>query len=900
MLAIAAACSVEAATIAAERLRCENQQNPLAVQASRPRLSWLVQAVDTNRRGLRQTGYEILVASSLKLLERRRGDLWSSGKTSPASTSEVEYGGKDLVAQTSYYWKVRLWDQDGQASSWSKPAQWTMALLGPKDWRAKWIAAEPDQPQTGAGRGQPKSGTMPLFRHTFRLNKRVARSLLHISGLGQYEARVNGTKVADAVLTPGWTDYRKTVYYNTYDVSGLLRTGGNAIGVMLGNGMYNVVKVPGRYTKFAGSFGQPKLIAQLRIVFADGQSIDIISNASWKTHSGPITFSHPYGGEDYDARLEPDGWDMPASPDQDWSQAQEVGGPGGNLVAQLNPDIKVLRLYDPVRLSTPKPGILVYDLGQNFSGWPRITVRGAAGATIKLIPGELLDDAGLVSQQSSKGPQWYSYTLKGSGNETWRPRFSYWGFRYVQVEGASQDSITLQGQFVHSSATATGQFSCSKPLFNRIHDLIGAAIRSNMQSVFTDCPHREKLGWLEETHLLGSAILYNYDVSRLYEKVADDIHDSQQANGLVPDIAPEYVVFDGGFRDSPEWGSAAVLDPWLAYRHFAGRQNLTRHYEDMKRYVEYLSSRAQDGIISYGLGDWYDIGPGAPGYSKLTSTALTATAIYYADIITMKKVAELLGKAEDARSFESLASAVRGAFNAKLLDPSTGVYDRGSQTAFAMPLAVGLVPAEHRAAVLNKLVDDIRRHDNHVTAGDVGFHFVVQALSEGGRSDVIYDMLSRTDAPSYGFQLAQGATSLTEAWDASPRSSQNHFMLGHAEEWFYRHLAGIDFDVSRPEPERITIRPRLAGDISEAQASYDSVLGRIVSHWKREPGKVQLEVVVPPNSTATVHVPTKGASSVNEGGQPAAQSQSVHFLREEQGAAVYGVGSGRYRFEAVQ
>ena len=886
----------------AAELRCDNQVNPLAVASFPPELSWKLESPESSARGLVQSAYQILVASSQRNLAAGTGDLWDSGRVSSSETRTL-YAGRRPPSAATCWWKVRVWDGTGNASAWSAPSHWSMGLQA-GDWRAKWIARQPD--------GEEPEPAMPVFRRTFQIGKSVERALLYISGMGHYEARLNGTKLEEAVLAPGWTNYRKTVFYNTFDVTSLLRMGENALGIMLGNGMYHVVKTPGRYTKFTGSFGQPKLIAQLQIAFSDGSTVEIVTDKNWKTLSGPIVYSSTFGGEDFDARLEPVGWDRAGFDDRRWAEAREVNGPGGVLVSQTNPDIKVLEVFHPVRTTEPKPGVLVYDLGQNFSGWPGIKVRGPAGATLRLFPGELLDENGLVSQRSSGGSeragyQWYSYTLNGAGDESWQPRFAYYGFRYVQVEGAATTQapspdkprmLALDGEFLHSSARPVGEFSCSNPLFNDIHRLITAAVRSNMQSVLTDCPHREKLGWLEETHLLGSAIMYNYDVLRLYRKISADMRDSQTPEGLVPDIAPEYVVFEGGFRDSPEWGSAVVFNPWLAYRHYGDRRILGEHYGEMKRYVEYLTSRAKDGIVSHGLGDWYDIGPKPPGVAQLTSTDLTATSVYYAAIMTLGRIAALLEKDADARVWMTLGAEVRRAFTAKLYDPNSGIYDRGSQTAFAMPLVVGLVAEEDRKSVLDKLVEAVRKNGNGVTAGDIGFHFVVQALAEGGRSDVLFDMLARTDGPSYGFQLKQGATTLTEAWDAGPASSQNHFMLGHAEEWFYRYLAGLDLDFSRPATEQIQIRPNVVGDITEATATHDSILGRIVSHWKTQTGQIQLAVTVPPNASATVHVPTSDPDSVAEGGVAAAHSKGVRPISRGSGAAIFNVESGSYVFTA--
>lgn len=897
------------ANIWPHNLRCESIVDPLGIQSLQPTLSWTVEARERGARGLRQTAYRVLVSSSRESLADDQADVWDSGKIRSGQFIQVQYDGTALRSHTAYFWKVRVWDQNDRPSLWSDPATWTMGLLQPKDWKAHWIAAQPDAQPAGSGDSkdeQVPAPPLPLFRHQFKLSTPVAGALAYVSGLGQYELRINGHNPSADVLNPGWTNYHKTVLYNTYDVTNLLRPGENTIAVMLGNGMYNMPRTPGRYQKFEGTFGQPKVILQMHITLADGSEATVISDQSWKVAPGPITFSSTYGGEDYDARKEPAGWDEPRASDAAWVAAVEVAGPGGSLEPQLIPPIRVTQVYRPVKVYEPKPGVLVEDLGQNFSGWPQVTVRGPAGSTIKLIPGELLDSDGLVSQRSSGGPTYFSYTLKGEGTEVWHPRFSYYGFRYIQVEtspsegsGVKPEVLAVEGQFLHSSAAEVGRFSTSDQLFNRIHELIDAAILSNLQSVLTDCPHREKLGWLEQTHLMGAAIFFNYDVHNLYKKMANDMRDSQLPGGLVPEIAPEYVVFDGkyvDFRDSPEWGSAAVISPWIAFQHSGDPSLLANHYEVMRRYVDYLSGRAQNHMLSHGLGDWYDRGPGPPGYSQLTSKSVTATAIYYYDLTILAKMALLLDKGNDARKYGELAQLVRTAFNAALFHPDTNQYDRGSQTANAMPLVLGLVPEDHRGAVLDNLVADVRSHENHTTAGDIGHHFVLEALRQGGRSDVIYDMLSRTDSPSYGYQLAMGATALTEAWDVDPHSSQNHFMLGHAEDWFYRGLGGIDVDLSRQPPEQIVIRPAMVGDIVSAEASHDSVLGKIEVRWSREPNTVSLDVQIPPGTSATVHLPVQDAASIAENGRPAGKADDIKFIRMENKGPVFQVGSGDYHF----
>jgi hypothetical protein len=761
--------------------------------------------------------------------------------------------------------------------------------------KAVWIAAPVDPSQTA----------LPLFRRGFHAKGPVAKATLMISGLGQFEAHVNGANVTEALLTPGWSDYRKRVYYDTYDVSPMVRQGDNVLGVMLGNGMYNVVKTPGRYTKFEGSFGVLKLIAALHVQYADGSAEDVVSDDAWKTSPGPITFNSIYGGEDYDARLEQAGWDMPGFADGAWGSVKVVDGPGGMLQPETIEPVKAFERFAPVKVTHPKDGVTVYDLGQNFAGWPELEVRGERGTAIKMVAGELLDKDGLVTQRSANAypdaQNSFTYVLRGGVMaESWHPRFSYYGFRYVQVEqsGGAATELKVSGRFLHDAVRVDGSFSSSDELMMGIHRLIDRAIYSNMVSVLTDCPHREKLGWLEQTHLAAASMMVNYGLQSLYAKISDDIEDAQQPTGFVPDIAPEYPVFSGGFRDSPEWGSAVVLSAWTAYEFYGDLTPLQKHYGSMQRYAAYLQSKTQDGLLLYGLGDWYDIGPGAPGVSKLTSKGVTATATFYELLVDMQQIAKLLGKDDDATRYAAQAAALRQVFNARYFHADTNQYDTGSQTANAMPLAVGLVPEQARAAVLANLVADIRKHDNHVTAGDVGFHYVVRALTDGRRSDVLYDMLSRTDKPSYGDQLAHGATALTEAWDADPRSSQNHFMLGHVEEWFYRGLAGIDFDLSRPVGQQILIQPSIVGTMQNAGARFDSKLGRIVSVWSREGDQVSLEMAVPVN--AVLILPVGYVKILKVDGKAVGADAGLQSAADLVGEPAFLLPAGTHRVDVVR
>lgn len=881
-------------------LTCDRQPEPLAVQSHQPRFGWMLAAADVRARGLHQSGYRILISSSAALLARNSGDLWDSGRVASKTTLDIPYAGISLAPDQQAFWKVSVWDGNGAWSGWSVPARFTNA---PAQWSAHWIAAEPEE--SSDGRSEGITHAMPIFRKALQLDQPVDRALLYVSGVGQYEAHIDGAKVGSRELAPGWTDYRKRVLFDTYDVTRLLHQGANAIGILLGNGMFNVAHSPGRYTKFTGSFGEPRCIVELHLLFRDGSRATIASGPDWQTTEGPITYSSTYGGEDYDARKTPVAWDTPGAIDATaWRSAVVVAGPGGVLAPEVTAPITVAHVYRAARRTTLPDGAIIFDLGQNLAGWPEVSMRGKAGDQIKLTCGELLNPNGSVSQRSANaGPgnaQWFTYTLSGSGVEHWHPYFSYYGFRYVQAEiTGSAQVLSLSGDAIHSSAAATGEFASSVPLLGKIHTLILRSIENNMESVLTDCPHREKLGWLEQSHLMGSALNFDFDLERLYGKIERDMADEQGPDGSVPTIAPQYTTFPKPydvFNDSPEWGSAVVLDAWIAYRRYGDLEALRSAYPAMRRYVDYVTARSSGGIVDYGLGDWYDIGPRPPGYSQLTSRALTATGVYYQDIVALAAAAYVLGDLQEETRLESLRTKVAQAFQERFYRPDKSEYDTGSQTADAMPLALGLVPHSDRASVLQHLIGDIRAHNNHVTAGDVGFHYVVDALMENGASDVLLDMLLRTDSPSYGYQLAQGATALTETWDASPTNSNDHLMLGHAEEWFFAGLGGISIDLSRPDPDRIVIHPEMPGHIASARVQYRSVLGDIGVAWKHGPEDSTLQVTIPPNIEATVVFPATPVSSIREWSVPALKARGVTFLKMDGNSAVFQVDSGVYRF----
>jgi alpha-L-rhamnosidase len=902
LLALPAGAMAPRQTITPVNLQAANKIDPIGIGQGSLVFGWTLQTQPAAARGVRQSAYRILVASSAQKLDRQIGDVWDSGRVTAQTFWQLPYGGAALRSQTEYFWKAQAWDGSGTPGPWSTPAHFTTGILHSPDWTAKWIAA----PATGVG------ASLPVFRKDMSLAGPVAQALLSVSGLGQYEVRLNGNDITQTVLNPAWANYRKTVPYDTYDVTPLLHSGQNAVAVLLGNGMYNVEQTPGRYTKFTGSFGALKFILQLEVRYRDGGSRRFVSDASWLAHAGPITFSSIYGGEDFDANALPAKWDLPGFAPAGWQPVAEVDGPGGALATEPSSPMVIAQTYKPVAVSHPKPGVSVYDLGENMSGWPGIAVQGPAGSRVTLVPGELLAKDGAVSQHSTNADPnhavLYRYTLRGdAAAERWHPRFTYHSFRYVQVtaEPAPAQSslpqvLELTGDFVHADAAIAGTFETSDKLFDRIHTLIDRAVLSNLASVMTDCPSREKLGWLEQTYLNAGTLMWNYDVTGLYEKMSRDIAEAQLPDGLVPSIAPEFVAFLDGkgkstaFRDSPEWGSAIILSPWELYRYTGDSEPLRANYAAMQRYADYLDSRAVDGMLDYGLGDWYDIGPKPPGPSQLTGRKVTATGVYYEDLMALTQIAALLGHPEDAASYKARADREREMFNKALFRPETGQYDRGSQTADAIPLALGLVPPEQAQAVLDHLVADIHAHADHVTAGDVGFHYVVRALTDYHRSDVLAAMFSRTDSPSYGYQLAQGATTLTEAWDANPNSSQNHFMLGHGEEWFYRGLAGLTLDMAQGADQAIALRPSLLAGVAQASATHRTPMGEVSIAWKHVGDGAAVDVLIPAGARARLLLPA--AKAWLEGSGSAGKAAGVIDRTDTAEGLQLTLASGSYRF----
>ena len=711
-------------------------------------------------------------------------------------------------------------------------------------------------------KADPLSRRSIVLRRSFKPYKTVKHAELRICGLGFYEATINGQKVGDSEFAPSWSDYDKTVFFNVHDVTQQIRQGDNELRVLLGNGFYN--EQGGRYTKLKVSFGPPTLLYFLYLTYDDGMRERVYSDKKWQWTESPITFNSIYGGEDYDARLEVGSLMSDVRADQ-WKPVVIQEGPEGRLRPQIAHSTKVMERY-PVKQTLRKDSILVIDMGQNLAGYPEITVRGNAGERLKLTPGETLDKNGLVDQRQTGRPHYYTYILKGSLQaEIWHPRFSYYGYRYLQIEGDIDVLKKVESCFVYNSAERIGSFECSNPRINATHQIIDRAIRSNWQAVWTDCPSREKLGWLEQDWLNGEALVYNYDARRMIEQTMQNIVDAQHDDGSMPEIAPEYTQFTGTwarpFQESPEWGGAIIALPMLYWQHYGDMDLADQHYDAMKRYLAYLVSQDSCFILNMGLGDWYDYGPGKAGFSKNTPTALVSTAHYYQWMCYMYVMAKRLGHKQDAEWYNLRADSIRHSFNRTFYDAQKKTYATGSQCSLALPLYLKMVPEGDYQAVLQNLIKDIKAHGNRLTTGDIGNRYLFSVLIQNDQRELLYTMLNHDDVPGYGYQIKKGHTTLTEQWNPDLGASMNHFMMAHIENFLIPDLLGI-----RRTGELIEIHPHPVGDLTWCKGSTMSAYGEVKVSWQITNGTFALDIDIPLGGFADVYLPYSGQTeSIGDG-----------------------------------
>lgn len=885
-------------------LRCEDLEDPIAIDTRRPRLRWSLEGSPAHR-DRRQTAFRILAASSESLLQEDRADLWDSGRVDSDQQGQIHYHGAPLASHQDVRWKVRVWDENGRPGPWSPVARWRTAFLDPREWSAQWI--EPDT---------TNALPLPLLRTAFVVRQPVTHAIVHLAGLGHHELFLDGLKVGNHFLDPAWSEYGKSIDYASHELTDRLPPGPHAFGVMLGKGFYHTAgdrRVHGVHSQ------RPlKLILEAHLTYADGTRDVVRSDASWRTHPGPITHSAILGGEDFDARRLPPGWSRPDFNDAGWTPVRVTEGPGGTLNAAIAPPMTLHQTFPPVSIDEPEPGVFVYDFGQNASAIPRVRLRGRPGQVVRLTPAEQRhgrqprrnDGRGLVDQAGVGRPNYFEYTLRGGTPESWSPQFSYSGFQYLQVNGAvphghpNPDHLPvieeLVSQHVRASLPAVGQFECSLPLFNRIDRIIDWAVRGNLAHVLTDCPHREKLGWLEVAYLMGPSIAGRYDVRRFYRKISRDCADAQEPGGRVPTVAPAFPAFSGGFAYTPEWGAAAVVLPWLLHEWYGDTDTLERAYPAMRAFVDDLHATSPGLVPQPGLGDWYDYGHGKPvGASQFTPPELTAMATFQRCTRIVAEAAHVLRRPTEHARYAALAREITRAFNARWFDGTSAYTHSGSpQTSHSMALVLGLVPPGRSRAVLDAVLDDLRARGHQQTAGDIGHAYLLQALARANRSEVIADMTLRTNLGSYGFIVNNGWTSLPEAWDADTGASMNHCMLGHIQDWFLGDVAGLRPDPTTPGGARVLIAPSPVAALTWARGSYHSPRGWIATHWRRDNGRFHLELTLPPNTTARVILPAAPESAFLDDGLPLHAGSAVRHPVQGEGSVTFEVGSGTHRFSS--
>jgi len=872
-----------------DELKCNYLVNPLGVETPQPRLSWVLKS---DERGQRQTAFRVLVASSREVLDRKNGDLWDSGKVLSAQSIHVVYDGKPLMSRQGCHWMVQVWDKDDKVCPWSQPAYWEMGLLNPSDWHAQWISSS----RIGVEASNPPPA--PMFRRTFLLKKQIDSARAYVCGLGYYELYINGHKIGDEVLAPAFTRYDARVFYQTHNVTNAIVQGENAIGVILGNGWYNC------FTKEVWNFqqspwrDQPKLLIQIHIRFVDGEETTIVSDRSWRWSTGPIVFDGLRNGETYDARLEKSGWAEPGYDDSDWKDVMVVQSPGGILRSQQMTPIRVTETIVPVSLKEVRKGVWVYDLGQNISGWAQLKVSGPAGTTVVLKYAEKLRDDGDIDQSNinvfirSGECQTDTYILKGEGTEVWEPLFTYHGFQYVQVTGfpGTPTLDNLRGRVVHTAFETRGEFVCSNDLLNAIQSCACWSTRGNYHGIPTDCPHREKNGWTGDAQLSAEQVLLNFDPMSAYTKWMADFRDVQRMSGQLPGIVP---TGGWGFNwgSGPAWDSAAILIPWYMYSYCGDTSILQEHYDCMKRYVDFMTSMATDHIINFGLGDWCPPTGGPEGHK--CPTIVTDTAYYYVNNLILSKTAAILGRDDEAKRYLNAAAKIRNAFRTRFVDFETGQVTGNSQTSMSCALFQGLIDPDEKPKVLEALVSAVEEQNRHIDCGILGAKYVMHALTDLGRADLAYAIVTKTDFPGWGNWIVRGATTLWETWDGN--ASRNHHMFSDISAWFYKGLAGINPDPSAPGFKHIVIRPNPVGDLRWVRAWHHSMYGRIVCNWALKDGEFALDVTIPPNCTATVLLPTTDPLSVCEGGRPAHTQPGIRVGKMHDGRMTLNLESGNYR-----
>lgn len=889
------------------RLRCEYLENPLGIDETRPRLSWQIR---DPRRGAAQGAYQVQVASTQQLLEGGSADQWDSGKVESGQSIQVEYTGRELESRKRYHWRVRSWDARGEASPWSRPQWWEMGFLESSHWKGQWIGpTAPADDRTFI--------PCPFLRREFEVKGRIVRARIYASAKGLYELHLNGRRVGQDYFTPGWTEYHHRIAYQTYDVTEMIQEGANALGAILGDGWYG--GHVGGFMRMRLYGPAPRLLAQLEVLFEDGSSQVIATDSSWRMNSGPILRSDFMRGERYDARLELPGWNKPGLKDGDWLAPVVEPPDQVKRVAQAMPTVRQMGTLHAKSRIQIRPGVWIFDMGQNMVGNVRLEVQCRTSVTIQLRYAEVLNADGTLYTDNYRTAQGVDqYTARGDEDrelgprhpldvphEIFQPRFTFKGFRYVEVSGyvGEPPLWAVKGIVLYSANETTGEFECSDPLLNQLYSNIVWGQRDNFLEVPTDCPQRdERLGWMGDAQVFAATACFNMDTAAFFAKWMRDVELAQRADGAFSDVVPDALAFREGESpnfDHHAWADAALVIPWTIYLYYGDQRILQRHYQAMARWVEYCRKNSV-GLIrpAGGFGDWLSIDVHTP-------TDLLNTAWFARSAWLMHRIATVLGRREDAERYQSLFKEIRAAFNRRFVTPE-GLVGGDTQTAYLLALAFDLLPPELRSAAVHRLVEDIKQRHNHLSTGFVGTPWLLPVLSENGRDDMAYGLLHQTSYPSWLFAVTHGATTIWERWDGwTPQNgfqnphmnSLNHYAYGAVGQWMYQTIGGINLDENHPAFTRFIIHPRpLESKLTSARAVYHSIQGTISTGWKMHGDHWTLKVVIPPNTQAEIRLPANSLEEVSERGLPLDRTPGLSQCQAVNGLVRCHAGAGQYEF----
>jgi alpha-L-rhamnosidase len=883
-------------------LTAEYKKNPAGIDTRKPRFSWKITGAGT---GIMQTAYSIRVATDKTFPKSKM--IWQSGKRGSDESVLIEYDGPALKSGQKYFWQVKVWDNKKRQSKWSETAYWETGLLSPSDWKAKWIEMQGDT---------LRYAPSPYFRKEFSVTKPVAKTTVYITSHGLYELHLNGKKVGDQVLTPGWTSYGKRLQYQVYNVTDQVTRGKNAIGAVLGDGWYRgTLGWSSNWAIYGKHLG---LLIQLKITYADGSEDLIITDETWKCNNdGAIRMSDIYNGEEYDAGKKMTGWNLPDYNDQSWEKVR-IGNYGNNLIASESVPVRKIEEIKPVKIFTTPKGSLVADMGQNMVGWIRLKVTGPKGTVITVRHAEVLDKYGeFYTENLRSAKAQFTYTLSGAGEEIYEPRFTFFGFRFIEVTGfpgtLSADNIT--GVVVHSDMRPTGTFECSNPLLNQLQHNIKWGQKGNFIDVPTDCPQRdERLGWTGDAQAFSRTAAFNHNVAPFFTKWLKDVALDQKPGGEVPDVIPDVLNRQNAktARPSAGWGDVAVIVPWTIYTVYGDRHLLEEQYPSMKSWIEYIRNRAGEDYIWNGgskYGDWLFYHPPVNNHSEpdgYTDHDFIATAFYAYSTSILADAAKELGKTDDEKYYKELFNKIKTVFINEYVTPA-GRVGTNSQTSYVLALMFDLLPENLREKAAQFLVDDIKSRSNHLSTGFLGTPFLCHVLTQTGHADVAYDLLLQETYPSWLYPVRMGATTIWERWDGQKTDSTfqdagmnsfNHYAYGAIGDWMYRVSAGLD--AKSAGYKKLLIKPYISDKLGYAKASYESLYGTVVSGWERKDGKIIVKVVIPVNTTAEILLPEGDPEQISESGTAVMGNRKLLSVGKENGRTAITAGSGEYLFEFAE